>query len=215
MDQNRYSDRDPASVAKSTPDHWIFFILEGAGLIVLGFFAIGVPAIANANVTGSLGWIFLASGVIGLAITYWARHAPGFLWSFMSALLAIVVGVVLIENKSEDLYGGMMGWPFRAAGPLRLIVVLFFLAEGAVSIMYAIEHRRQRSGRWALLVGSGVVDVALACIIIFGLPGTSAWTMGLLVAVNMILGGSALIAIGLHARAEWAGSKAAPLTSPD
>jgi len=70
MDQNRYSDRDPASVAKSTPDHWIFFILEGAGLIVLGFFAIGVPAIANANVTGSLGWIFLASGVIGLAITY-------------------------------------------------------------------------------------------------------------------------------------------------
>jgi hypothetical protein len=28
---------------------------------------------------------------------------------------------VLIENKSQDLYGGLIGWPFRDAGPLRLI----------------------------------------------------------------------------------------------
>jgi len=34
------------------------------------------------------------------------------------------------------------------------------------------------------------------------LPGTSAWTMGLLVGINMILGGFALSAMGLHARTE-------------
>src|SRR5579862_9967307 len=195
MDMNRYSDSDriPGSVAKSTPDHWILFIAEGAVLVLLGLLAMTVPLIANENVTGILGWLFLASGVTGLATTYWARKAPGFLWSLVSALLAILVGVVLIENKSEDLYGGLLGWPFHDAGPLRMILVLFFLVEGGVSIMFGIEHRRHFSTRWTFIFASGVVDILLASIIIFALPGTSAWTLGLL-GVNMMFGGSALIA---------------------
>ena len=82
--------------------------------------------------------------------------------------------------------------------------------------MFAVEHRRQFSGRWAWMLASGVVDIILilAIVIIFDLPGTSSWTMGLLVGINMILGGSALIAIGLHARMEWAGAHAIPVRNP-
>jgi uncharacterized membrane protein HdeD (DUF308 family) len=213
MTTNRHSDSDriPGTVAKSLHDHWILFVVEGAALILLGLLAIVIPSIARANVTVVLGWLFLVSGTLGLATTYWARQAPGFWWSLVSALLAIVVGVVLIANKSQDLYGGLMGWPLEKIGPLRLILVLFFLVEGGASIMFAFEHRRQFSGRWAWMLASGVVDIVLASIIIFDLPGTSAWTMGLLVGINMILGGFALIAMGLHARAERAGSHAIPL----
>jgi uncharacterized membrane protein HdeD (DUF308 family) len=211
MDMNRYSDRAPGSIAKSTPDHWVLFLIEGVALILLGLLAIAVPSIANDNVTGILGWLFLLSGATGLVTTYWARQAPGFWWSLVSAVLAIFVGMVLIENKSQDLYGGLMGWPFHNAGPLRLILVLFFLVEGGASIMFAIEHRRQFSRRWALMFASGVVDIILASIIIFALPGTSAWTLGLLVGINMIFGGSALIATGLHARSEWAVANEIPL----
>ena len=74
MDMNRYLDRDPRSVAKLTPDHWSLFVVEGVVLILLGLFAAVVPSIANANVTGILGWLFLASGVTGLVIIYWARQ---------------------------------------------------------------------------------------------------------------------------------------------
>ena len=213
MTTNRHShsDRVPEAATRSIHDHWILFAIEGAALILLGLLAIVIPSIASANVTVVLGWLFLVSGTLGLATTYWARQAPGFWWSLVSALLAIVVGVVLIANKSQDLYGGLMGWPFEKIGPLRLILVLFFLVEGGASIMFAFEHRRQFSGRWAWMLASGVVDIVLASIIIFGLPGTSAWTMGLLVGINMILGGAALIAMGLHARAERADSNAIPL----
>jgi uncharacterized membrane protein HdeD (DUF308 family) len=76
--------------------------------------------------------------------------------------------------------------------------------------MFAIEHRRQFSGRWAWMFASGIIDIVLASIIIFDLPGTSAWTMGLLVGINMILGGVALTAMGLHARVEGAVSNAPP-----
>lgn len=189
-------------------------MIEGAALIVLGLIAIAVPSIDNANVTGILGWLFLASGATGLVTTYWARQAPGFLWSLVSALLAILVGVVLIENGSQDLYGGLLGWPFHAPGPLRLILVLFFLVEGGASIMFAIEHRRQFSRRWAFIMASGGVDIVLASVIIFALPGSSAWTLGLLVGVNMIFGGSALIATGWHARAEWAGGDTIRVRGP-
>ncbi len=210
MTTNQHSDSDRVSEAatRSIHDHWILFAIEGAALILLGLLAIVIPSIASANVTVVLGWLFLVSGAIGLATTYWARRAPGFWWSLVSALLAIVVGVVLIANKSQDLYGGLIGWPFEKAGPLRLILVLFFLVEGGASIMFAFEHRRQFSGRWAWMLASGGVDIVLASIIIFDLPGTSAWTMGLLVGINMILGGVALTAMGLHARAERASSHA-------
>ncbi len=208
MDMNRYATRDPGSIAKSTPDHWFLFVVEGTVLILLGLLAIAIPSIASENVTGLLGWVFVASGATGLVTTYWARQAPGSLWSLVSAALAVLVGVVLIENKSQDLYGGLLGWPFHDDGPLRLILVLFFLVEGGASILYAIEHRRRFTSRWAFMLASGVVDILLASIIIFALPGTSAWTLGLLVGINMIFGGWALIATGLHARAEWAGPHA-------
>jgi uncharacterized membrane protein HdeD (DUF308 family) len=210
MTANQYTDRNRAqgTVARSIHDHWILFLVEGVVLIVLGLLAIVIPSIATSPVTVLLAWLFLVSGALGLATTFWARQAPGYWWSLVSALLAILVGVVLIANKSQDLYGGLIGWPFEKAGPLRLILVLFFLVEGGASIMFAIEHRRQFSGRWAWMLASGVVDIVLASIIIFGLPGTSAWTMGVLVGINMVLGGSALIAMGLHARTESAGASA-------
>jgi uncharacterized membrane protein HdeD (DUF308 family) len=193
-------------------EHWVLFLVEGAVLVALGLLAIFIPSIATSAVTVTLGWLFLVSGALGLATTFWTRKAPGFWWSLVSALLAVLVGAVLIANKSQDLYGGLIGWPFAKVGPLRLVLVLFFLVEGGASIMFAFEHRNQLSGRWAWMLVSGIVDIVLASIIIFDLPGTSAWTMGLLVAINMILGGAALIAMGLHARSESAG--ASPTVPP-
>jgi uncharacterized membrane protein HdeD (DUF308 family) len=47
---------------------------------------------------------------------------------------------------------------------------------------------------------SGIIDLGLAIMIFAGLPSTAAWAVGLLVGINMIFGGSALIAMALHAR---------------
>jgi hypothetical protein len=41
-------------------------------------------------------------------------------------------------------------------------LVLFFSVEGGASIMFAIEHHRQFSTRWAFMFASGVVDIVLA-----------------------------------------------------
>ena len=80
------------------------------------------------------------------------------------------------------------------------ILIVFFTIEGVASIMFALDHKRELSGRWGWMLASGIVDLILAGIILAGLPGTAAWAIGLLVGINMVFGGSALIAMALHAR---------------
>ena len=116
------------------------------------------------------------------------RHAPGFFWSLVSAILAIAAGIVLLR------------WPLSGALSLTLILTVFFVIEGVASIFYALEHKRELSGRWAWMMLSGALDLILGGIIFLGLPGTAAWAIGLLVGINMVFGGSAIMSMALLAR---------------
>jgi len=181
-------ERLQSAVATSLREHWTLFLIEGIVLVILGMAAIIIPPIATLAVEIILGWLFFISGIVGLVMTFMMRHAPGFWWSLFSAVLAIAAGAVLI------------GWPVSGALSLTLILIAFFILEGIATIMYALDHKRELSGRWGLLLASGIVDLALAAIIFAGLPGTAAWAIGLLVGINMLFGGAALIGLALHAR---------------
>ena len=176
------------ALTQSIREHWGLFLAEGIILVILGLLAIIIPPIATIAVTIFLGWLFLISGIVGLVTTFWARHAPGFWWSLLSAVLAIAAGIVLL------------GWPLPGAVSLTLLLIAFFIIEGVLSIMYAFEHKKELSGRWGWMLISGIIDLILAAIIWGGLPGTAAWALGLLVGINMLFGGSAMIAMALHAR---------------
>lgn len=180
--------RIQAAVANSVHAHWRLFLTEGVVLLVLGILAIVVPLVATIAVTVLIGWLLLMSGIVGLIATFRSRGAPGFSWSLISALIGIAAGIVLL------------GWPLSGALSLTMILTVFLVLEGVVSILYALEHRRELSGRWGVMLFSGVIDLFLAGIIFEGLPGTAAWAIGLLVGINLVFGGSALIAMALHAR---------------
>jgi uncharacterized membrane protein HdeD (DUF308 family) len=195
MNQPDY-ERMPPELMASLREYWVLFLVEGIILVALGLAAITIPVIATLAVALFLGWLFLISGVVGLVTTFWMRQAPGFWWSLLSAVLAIVAGVILI------------GWPVSGAVSLTLVLIVFFVIEGVASIMLAIEHRRRLSGRWGWLLASGIVDIVLAGLLLVGLPGTASWALGLLVGINMLFGGASLIAMALHARAAEHGTAA-------
>ena len=169
-------------------ENWVLFLVEGVVLLVLGATAVVLPPIATLAVTILFGWLFLVSGIVGLVTTFWMRHAPGFWWSLLSAALGIIVGAMLLAS------------PVTGALSLTLVLIAFFLIEGAVSIMFALDHKRELSGQWGWMLMSGIIDLVLAMMIFAGLPSTAAWAVGLLVGINMIFGGTALIAMALHAR---------------
>src|SRR5215831_4492028 len=187
-----------SAIAQSIREHWVLFLIEGIVLVVLGILAIIVPPLATITFTLFIGWLFLIMGIMGLITTFWARHAPGFWWSLLSAVLAIAAGIVLLIN------------PFSGAFTLTLLLIVFFIIEGVLSIMYALEHKKELSGRWGWMLASGIIDLILAAIILLGLPGTAAWALGLLVGINMLFGGSAMIAMAMHARSADPTTSAAP-----
>jgi uncharacterized membrane protein HdeD (DUF308 family) len=177
----------------SLRDHWKLFLAEGVVLLVLGLLAVTLPMLATIGFTILLGWLFVLSGVMGLATTFMMRGLPGFWWALISGLIALGAGVVLLVS------------PVSGAVSLTLVLIAFFIVEGVASILYAIEHRAQLTDRWGWMLFSGVVDLALAGMILAGLPSSAAWAIGLLVGINMIFGGAAMIGMALAA-------KNAPLT---
>jgi uncharacterized membrane protein HdeD (DUF308 family) len=176
------------AVANTLHAHWVLFLVEGVVLLVLGATAVVLPLLATLALTIIIGWLFLVSGVVGLVTTFWMRQAPGFWWSLISAVLGVAVGFVLLAS------------PLSGAFSLTLVLVVFFIIEGAASIMFALDHKRELTGKWGWMLVSGIVDLVLGAMIFGGLPSTAAWAIGLLVGINMVFGGAALIAMALHAR---------------
>lgn len=186
---------DPASrfdgqgALKTLKEHWHFFFWEGVVLLILGFAAMVLPVIASLAIEALVGWLLIMSGVVGLVSTFGTRHGAGFVLSLASALAAAIAGVLLVM------------WPQSGVLTLTVILGAFLAIEGVVSILFALEHRRNLSGRWSMLAASGVVDIVLAGLILTGLPSSAAWAIGVLLGVNLIMGGISLLLMALHARA--------------
>jgi uncharacterized membrane protein HdeD (DUF308 family) len=176
------------ALRKSMHEHWRLLLTEGIILVVLGAAAILVPPLAGLAVTIFLGWLFVVGGIVGLVATVSARHAPGFGWALLSAIVALLAGAVLLWN------------PLQGLLTLTYVLIAYFIVDGVLMIIFAIAHRRELSGRWEWLMLNGVIDLVLAAIILSGLPGSFAWALGLLVGIDLVFGGCSLIAMALAAR---------------
>lgn len=169
-------------------NHWVLFLVEGIVLLILGSVAILVPVIASVAATVFFGSLLLVSGCVGLVATLRIGRVPGFTWSLLSALVTVAAGVLLLW------------WPLQGAVSLIAVLIAFLLIDGTLTILYALDHRRALSGRWRWMLASGILDILLAAVLLLLLPGAAFWALGLLVGIDMLFGGWALILMTLHAR---------------
>jgi uncharacterized membrane protein HdeD (DUF308 family) len=190
MSTNPVSDEQgiQAAFSGAIRQHWKLFLIEGIVLVLLGFAAILVPPIATLAFTLVIGWLFLISGIVGLITTFYMRNAPGFWWSLLSAVIAIAAGITLLR------------WPISGTVSLTIVLIAFFVMEGIITIMYAIDHRNQQTLRWGWMLASGIIDLVLAGIIFAGLPESATWALGLLIGINLVFGGTAMIGMALAAK---------------
>ncbi len=167
--------------------HWLLFLAQGLIMILLGLLAIGEPMVATVAVALFAGWLFLFSGIVGLAGMFTARRAPSLWWTAVSSLLAVVVGIYLIWR------------PLAGVLSLTLAVAAYFGAQGIVQIITALAHRNSIPS-WGWMLFGGAVNILLAAIIISGWPGTAEWTLGLLFGINLMVWGLSLTMTALACR---------------
>src|SRR5260370_26444591 len=116
--------RIQGALSQAVREHWVLFLVEGIVLVILGALAIIVPPIATIAVDIFIGWLFLISGVAGLITTFGARHAPGFWWALLSAVLAIAAAIVLLA------------WPLSGVVTLPFLLIPAFTNVRALSLLY-------------------------------------------------------------------------------
>lgn len=174
-------------IAAEMAKHWKMFLFQGLLISLLGVIAILVPQVATLVVDLFIGWILIFGGIIRAFTLFRSRSLPGTIWSILASVLAIVLGLLLVFKPAE----GVM--------TLTMVMIAFFIIQGVFSILLALQFRAHlRSWGWTLL--SGVVDLVLAYLISRGWPDTASWAIGLLVGINMLFAGMALIFTAFAAR---------------
>jgi uncharacterized membrane protein HdeD (DUF308 family) len=167
--------------------HWKLVLAQGIVMMVLGFLAVAEPNVATIAVGIFVGWLFFIGGIFRALSVWQSRGMPGFAWSMLTALLAIVLGLILIFQ------------PLAGVLTLTMVLIAFFILEGITAIVLAVQHREHlRSWGWVLF--SGIVDLLLAFLIWDGWPSSADWAIGLLVGINMLFFGLSLVMTALAAR---------------
>ena len=176
-----------SQMAATIHGHWKLVLAQGIVMMVLGLLAVAEPNVATFAISIFVGWLFFIGGIFRALSVWRSRGMPGFAWSFLTALLAIVFGLILIFR------------PLAGALTLTMVLVAFFILEGITAIVLAVRHREHlRSWGWVLF--SGIVDLLLAFLIWDGWPSSADWAIGLLVGINMLFFGLSLVMTALTAR---------------
>ena len=176
------------------PPSWFLFV-EGVLLILFGLAAIVFPIIAGMAAATFVGWILIACGLAGLFGAFAARPRMHFGWSLVSSTIAIAAGFVAAFN------------PLAGILALILVMVVWLILDGVSSMMIALALRRSGERSWVWSAGSAVVDWLLAVGLLVLGPRGGPLMVGVIVGIDLLLGGAALLAIGASSRGA-AGSRA-------
>ena len=165
---------------------WKQLLLEGILFVLIGFAAISLPGLFTLSIELLIGVLFVIGGIAQGVRAINAIHQKGSWVSVVSALLSLGVGILLLA------------YPLSGVVTLTLLLALFFVLDGVSKISLAWSFKG--NSQWGWLVFSGILSLILAFLIGSQLPGSAAWVIGLLVGINMVFFGTALIMIALQAR---------------
>ena len=126
----------------------LWYLVQGILMVVTGVLALISPWIASVAIMRLLGWFLIISGVLQGIGVIGARHAPNFWLELISAVLAIVIGLLLLRHTDAGLLF------------FSVLLIVFFMVEGMVKVVFALTIRPFPNWGWVL--ASGVVGILLS-----------------------------------------------------
>lgn len=158
---------------------WLVFL--GIILIIAGVSAICMPLVASLAVEQVIGWVLLISGLMQAIYSFSSRRWGRFFMRLLAGFLYLIVGLMLVAH------------PLRGVLTLTFLLGMLFILEGVCKIVASIGNRAMP--RWGSLFLSGILALLIGIIIWNGWPSSAAWAIGLLVGINVLFRGWALIAL--------------------
>jgi len=163
-----------------------WYILAAVLFILLGLFAIIEPATAAVGIALLVGWLLIFGGVAHLIGTFRGGGAKRVLFQLLSAVVFLIAGFYVLAHRE------------LAVGTLTALLALAIFAEGVFDIITYFRLQREHPSGWMLL--NGIVALLLGGLIWVQWPSSSAWAIGTLVGVNLVVTGISRLMFGLAGR---------------
>lgn len=159
------------------------FLVEGIFILIVGMLLLLLPQVSTLALSLMISVALILAGIYKLVSSIIRRDEIEKSWlSAIIALLMIGTGAYLTIRPLFNLFLLTMG------------VGIYFVLEGINSMIIAFESKGVLKHWWVGLI-AGLAQFALAFIILFGMPGTALFTIGVLIGINMLLSGIALISV--------------------
>jgi len=165
-----------------------WFIVEGVLLILLGIVAAVLPVLAGVAAALVFGWVLILSGIFGIVSLFGARAHTHVVWGAISSLVAVAVGVLVVI------------FPLSGAVALAIFIAAYLFIDATAMTGLAMDQRKRGGAAWIWLLLAAVASVALAIFVLILGPRSDALVVGVIVAIDLIVGGLALITLGWAAR---------------
>ncbi|HMD16520.1 MAG TPA: DUF308 domain-containing protein [Terriglobales bacterium] len=161
-------------------------IVWGVLLIIFGMVAVGSPFLAALAVNVAIAWLIALAGVVHLMLAFRAHGAGSMIWKLLVGIAYILFGAYLIMH------------PVLGVASLTLILASLFLIEGILNIILFFKMRSLGGSSWVLV--DGIITLVLGLMIYLQWPSSSAWAIGILVGVSMIISGVTRVMLSLTVR---------------
>ena len=163
-------------------------LLLGVGIVqmIVGAVAIAAPLVATLASAVVLGWLLLLSGVLQIVHAFQVGRWQGFVLHVLGGVFFAAGGLLVVFR------------PMTGALSLTLVLAAFFVVEGVSRTMLALRMRGARG--WGVFLAGGVLGLLLGVMLWAEWPDSALWAVGLLVGINLVFGGSSLVAVALAAR---------------
>ncbi len=156
----------------------LWYLIQGVLLVVAGVLALVYPFVASVTVVFLLAWILIASGILQGIGLIGASNVPHYWLQLISAVLAILIGVILLSSPDSGLL------------IMTVLLIVYFMVEGIAKVIFALTIRP--FPHWGWVLGSGLVGILLALILWANMPLTSDWLLGLMLGILLVCEGAAL-----------------------
>lgn len=161
-------------------------IAWGALLIILGGLALASPLMAAVALNVVISWLIVLAGAVHLITAFHSHRAGSVIWRLLVGLAYVFFGVYLIAH------------PAIAVASLTLVLATLFLVEGILDIALYFQVRAKRGAGWFLL--DGIISLILGLMIYRQWPSSSAWAIGTIVGISLIVSGVARVMLSLAVR---------------
>src|SRR5215470_5525296 len=159
----------------------LWYLVQGILMVVTGVIALVYPAIASVAIVRLLGWFLIISGILQAIGLIGAREAPFFWMELLSAVLAIVIGVLLLRHTDA----GMLFF--------SVLFLIYFMIEGIAKTIFAFIIRPIPNWGWVLV--SGLLGIVFSVYLWANLSTVSDWMLGVLLGVLLLVEGTALTSL--------------------